>query len=82
MSVDTTRSTGPLDDHEAAATVARLTDRVATRLIEAIEQDAGDKVQSFRGASNTFLAGDERHQQLLVGAWISDEIADLNEERL
>jgi pilus assembly protein CpaF len=82
MSVDTTRPTGPLDDHEAAATVTRITDRVATRLIEAIEQDTGDKDQSIRGASNTFLGGDERHQQLLVGAWISDEIADLNEERL
>ena len=60
--------------------IALVTDRVADRLIEAIEQD--DAVRSSSRTTGTALAGDERHQQLLVGALISDEVTSVNEERL
>ena len=52
------------------STLVRLvSDRVATRLVEAIERDEGGS-----------LAGDQRRQQLLVGAWFSDEIAIVNQD--
>lgn len=57
-----------------SATVADVTDRVASRLIDAIEHaESGD------GPS---LADDERRQQLLVGRWIGEAIQELNAERL
>ncbi|MGB9345713.1 MAG: ATPase, T2SS/T4P/T4SS family, partial [Ilumatobacteraceae bacterium] len=63
---------------EARATVALVTERVAGRLIEAIEHD------DSRGADRrgVALAADERRQQLLIGAWIGEEITTLTEERL
>ena len=67
-------------DPKTDAMVALVTDRVATRLIEAIEHDDGDKADA--GRTDNLLANDERRQALLVGAWISDEIAVVNEERL
>jgi hypothetical protein len=71
-----------LDDQTEALdnAVMLVTDRVADRLIEAIEHDDG--ARSAAHAPGTALAGDERRQQLLVGAWISDEITSLNEARL
>lgn len=63
-----------LDD--VGALVRFVTDRVADRLVEAIEQDEIDRQD--RGA----LAADSRRQQLLVGAWLSEEIATVNQERL
>jgi Flp pilus assembly CpaF family ATPase len=60
--------------------IALMTDRVADRLIEAIEQD--DAARSSSRANGAALAGDERHQQLLVGALVSDEVTSVNEERL
>ena len=56
--------------------VASVTDRVALRLIDAVERD------EERATGGAPLATDERRQQLLVGAWISDEISTINEERL
>ncbi len=64
------RPTTGLDHHVQAVTA-----RVADRLIEAIELDA-------QTPSATPLATNERHQQLLVGAWINDEINVVNEDRL
>lgn len=55
--------------------VQEVTARVADRLIEAVERDAESSPEAP-------LAGDERRQQLLVGAWINDEINVVNEERL
>lgn len=55
--------------------VAVVTDRVALRLIDAIERDEESQAPSH-------LATDERRQQLMVGAWISDEVAAINEDRL
>ena len=68
------------DADESRATVSLVTDRVASRLIEAIEHD--DAQRSARRTPGLSLAADERRQQLLVGAWIGDEIATVNEERL
>ena len=64
-----------LDDPDVD--VATVTDRVAHRLIEEIERD--DDHTGRRGGP---LAGDERRQLLLIGGWIADEVAVLNEERL
>ncbi len=63
---------------EARTTVALVTDRVAGRLIEAIEHD--DSRSADRRSVS--LAADERRQQLLIGAWIGEEITTLTEERL
>ena len=65
-------------DLDHAVTI--VTDRVADRLIEAIEHDDG--ARSASRLAGVALAGDERRQQLLVGAWISDEVTSVNEERL
>ena len=62
------------------ATITLVTDRVADRLIEAIEHD--DIRRSSSKTNGVALAGDERRQQLLVGAWISEEVTSVNEERL
>lgn len=55
--------------------VRSVTARVAERLIDAVERDA-------EAAPDSPLATDERRQQLLVGAWINDEINVVNEDRL
>jgi Flp pilus assembly CpaF family ATPase len=60
--------------------VALVTDRVADRLIEAIEHD--DVARGSSRTAGVALASDERRQQLLVGAWISDEVTSVNEQRL
>lgn len=65
---------------ELATAVTVVTDRVADRLIEAIEHD--DAARNGTRTAAVALAGDERRQQLLVGAWISEEVTSLNEERL
>jgi Flp pilus assembly CpaF family ATPase len=64
---------------ELDAPVSDVTARVADRLIDAVESDAAvtDRVNG-----DVSLAHDERRQQLLVGAWINDELNVVNEERL
>ena len=69
----------PVDDR--AALVRFITDRVADRLVEAIEQDEIDR-QDHHGNGTRPLAGDTRRQQLLVGAWLSEEIATANQDRM
>jgi pilus assembly protein CpaF len=69
---------GGADDLDA--TVTLVTDRVADRLIEAIEHD--DSTRSSSRAAGVALAGDERRQQVLVGGWIVDEMTSVNEMRL
>ena len=80
MSVDTSSSrvTGRRPRH-LDPVVRTVTDRVALRLVDAVERDEDD---ADRPAGSTPLAGDERRQQLLVGAWIADEIVEVNEARL
>lgn len=60
------------------AAIDLVAGRVAARLIAAIEDDHDGDHQ--RG--HVPLAADDRRQQLLVGAWISDAIAALDEERI
>ncbi len=55
-----------------------ITDRVAERLIDALERDDTATPTPDRAP----LVADERRQQLLIGAWISDEVAVINEELL
>ena len=57
-----------------------IADRVASRLIDAVEQDAMST--SVLSGDVLPLADDERRQQLLVGKWINDEITAVNEVRL
>ena len=73
------RSTNGLGGHRLDDVVATVTDRVATRLIEAVEREEDDPA-SVAGALP--LAHDERRQQLLVGSWITDEITSVNESRM
>jgi len=81
VTIESSHRVGPsIDDDEIRVTSGVVTDRVASRLIEAIEHD--DTQHGDRRAPGPMLASDERRQQLLVGAWISDEIATVNEERL
>ncbi|MFP5489278.1 MAG: ATPase, T2SS/T4P/T4SS family, partial [Acidimicrobiia bacterium] len=69
----------PID--ERAALVRFITDRVADRLVEAIEADEDDHQEGHPGAARP-LAADPRRQQLLVGAWLSEEIATANQDRM
>lgn len=70
--------------HEAAidrSTLVRfVTDRVASRLVEAIEADEAKYPDGVPDAQS--LAGDARRQQLLVGAWLSEELALVNQDRM
>jgi pilus assembly protein CpaF len=63
--------------------VRELTDRVAARLVEALEID--DLERSERPdltVSTPPLVADARRQQLMVGAWLGDELASFNQTRL
>ena len=57
-------------DH--AQIVHVLTDRVAVRLVEAIERDELERATAGDGGTSgrSLLATDARRQQLLVGAWL------------
>jgi pilus assembly protein CpaF len=70
---------------ERAGLVRAMTDRVATRLVEAIEIDEADQQEGPADRLVTGrhpLVGDARRQQLLVGAWLSEEIALVNQDRM
>ncbi len=70
----------PLSD-DRAALVRHVTDRVAARLVEAIEEEASKPSPGHRGRRGA-LNGDVRRQQLAVGVWLGEEIAALNQERM
>lgn len=79
--------TGATDHEVAPEIVADLTERVAARLVDAIELDDleradGRAVAPPGRAVAAPLAADPRRQQLLVGAWLGDELAALNQRRL
>ena len=69
-------------DHSHVVRV--LTDRVAARLVEAIERDELERATAGDGGTgkSSPLASDARRQQLLVGAWLNDEIARVNQDRM
>lgn len=75
MTIETTAARHGREPHVLDPIVSVVTDRVAVRLIDAIERDEDN-------ATPSHLATDERRQQLMVGAWISDEVAAINEDRL
>ncbi|MGH9135276.1 MAG: CpaF family protein [Ilumatobacteraceae bacterium] len=58
-----------------------LIERVAGRLVEAIELDELARADSDDHGA-VALAADARRQQLLVGAWLSEELATINQLRL
>lgn len=66
---------------DRASLVRFVTDRVAGRLVEAIEQDETDR-QDGTANGAVALAADPRRQQLLVGAWLSEELATVNQDRM
>ncbi len=77
----------PLDrvptDAELERIVSAVTDCVAARLIDALERDDGAAGNGASAARNQgALASDERRQQLLLGAWINEEVGVVNEQRL
>jgi len=72
--------TGRGIDTDRAAMVRFVTDRVAVRLVEAIEQDEDDHPD--RAVDAQPLVADARRQQLLVGAWLSEELAIVNQDRM
>ena len=71
----------PAHIDDRSALVRYVTDQVAVRLVEAIEQDETDRHDGV-ATSATPLAGDARRQQLMVGAWLSEEIAGVNQDRM
>lgn len=72
------RGWAPVGDR--ASLVRFVTDRVAGRLVEAIEEDETDPPDGRPVGSA--LVADTRRQQLLVGAWLSEEIATVNQDRM
>jgi Flp pilus assembly CpaF family ATPase len=62
---------------DRTALVRFVTDRVAERLVEAIEHD-----ETNADDDAVPLAGDQRRQQVVVGAWLSEEIALVNQDRM
>lgn len=62
---------------DRTALVRFVTDRVAERLVEAIEHD-----ETNTDDDAVPLAGDQRRQQVFVGAWLSEEIALVNQDRM
>jgi Flp pilus assembly CpaF family ATPase len=65
-----------LDERAERAMVLDITERVAARLVDAIEDD------DARRTGRTGLAADERRQHLLIGGWIGEEITAANELRM
>ena len=67
---------------DTADLVAPLIERVASRLVEAIELDESARADRVDAWTASSLAADARRQQLLVGAWLSEELATINQIRL
>lgn len=66
----------PTLDPEVETDVRSVTERVAQRLVTAIEQDTD------ADHSAAEVTADERRQLLMIGGWVSDEITWLNEQRM
>lgn len=67
--------------HDHPALVRSVTDRIASRLVEAIEQNEADHHEGVV-TDEAPLMGDSRRQQLLVGALLAEEIATVNQDRM
>ena len=60
-------------DPELDETVSTVTERVSRRLIDAVESEVADE------QGGTRLGTDDRHRQLMLGAWIGEELRSVNE---
>ena len=69
---------------DTADLVPPLIERIASRLVEAIELDELSRADGAEHGdrASASLAADARRQQLLVGAWLSEELATINQIRL
>ena len=67
--------------NEQTALVRFVTDRVAARLVEAIELDESRRHDTDQTGVAS-LADDPRRQQLLVGSWLGDELSRVNHDRM
>ncbi|HEY5662664.1 MAG TPA: ATPase, T2SS/T4P/T4SS family [Ilumatobacter sp.] len=65
-----------------ATLVKFVIERVAGRLVEAIEHDEAATAGDAPAHQRIPLVADARRQQLLVGAWLGDEIVAVNQARL
>ena len=72
---------GSVVSDEQSALVRSITERVASRLVEAIEQDETARHDGLTVAADP-LGGDSLRQQLMVGAWLGEEIAHANHDRM
>lgn len=63
-------------------TVATVTERIAALLADALERESSIPPVALDGPASTSLHDDRRRQQLLVGHWLSEEIARMNHARL
>ena len=72
---------GPALDRDRAGTVRFVTDRVAARLVEAIEHDEDAHPDGVVNGTIP-LSADARRQQLMVGAWLGEELAIVNQDRM
>ena len=76
----TTRTAHP---HAGLAAVTRtVADRVAQRLVEALQRDAERREHANEAVPGTALDHDAQHQALLIGRWIAEELVRVNEARL
>lgn len=71
----------PLAGDVVEELVRVIADRVAIRLVDAVDRDADERERAGR-ADGPSLADDRRRQELMVGRWIGDEVVELNERRL
>jgi pilus assembly protein CpaF len=68
---------------DADGLVRTLVERIAERLVEAIDHDETLRADPANAAPRTSpLTSDARRQQLLVGAWLGEELAEANRLRL
>jgi pilus assembly protein CpaF len=69
------------DQHNHLGEIVRsVIASLADRLVEAVEHD--ESSGGADGGRTLPLANDQRRQQLLVGAWLGDELARVNRDRL
>jgi pilus assembly protein CpaF len=77
------RVAGDWSDDISSEQVRELTDRVAARLVEALELDDIERSERPDASlSSPPLVADPRRQQLLVGSWLGHELMAFNQSRL
>jgi pilus assembly protein CpaF len=73
----------PVPGHDTIDDLVRgLTERVAERLVEHVDRDESSRAEPGSEPTTGRLVNDPRRQQLLVGKWLGEEIAAINQDRL